>query len=126
MAAVVVIADDLARVVDAGEYGAISTQWIVERGEGAIRAAAIDEAMRDIASVVVPADDLTRIVVAIHKRTVYGQRIGEGRISAVLIDEAVIAAWNVRIGIECADGLTEVIDITGPSIAEIVVKVLPS
>ena len=58
-AAVGVVPDDLARVVNAGSSGALGAERIVERGVGA---AAIEEAVRRAIAVRVVPDDLPSIV----------------------------------------------------------------
>ena len=88
---IAVVADDLARGVDAGSPRAVGAQRIVERG---VSAAAQEEAV-GAAGVRVRSDDLARVVDAVGNGAGGGQRIERG-VSAAAEKEAVGAA-DVRV-----------------------------
>src|SRR4029077_2136854 len=84
-ACVAVSADDLARIIDAANKGAVGPQGTVNGGVDAI---AIEEAVECAAYEVIP-NDLTRRVDSLCERAGGGKRIVEGGIKAVSQEKAV-------------------------------------
>src|SRR5262249_24676352 len=96
-----VIADDLARVVDARcEGAAVSSRILAGTGRGGVDrrvdAPAVEEAVRRVATIDVEADDLTGAVDASGEgalaRGLTGKRIVEGGVAAADFDEAVFGS----------------------------------
>ena len=88
-AAIDVIPDDLARVVDALGHGAFGAERIIDGGVGA---ATIEEGVRHLTAVEVIPDDLARVVDAFCNRAADTQRVFKGGVVAPAVEEAIVPA----------------------------------
>ena len=88
-AAIAVIADDLARVIDPIDNGVLFAQGIVDRGVGPV---AVEEPVAETVAVIVIPDDLARGVDAVGigaGERESGQGIVERGVGAVAVEEPV-------------------------------------